>query len=697
MRMCDCVRCGGRLVSRRTWYYHNRSKRARAGGYNQQQAGAGDGGAAASARLGGDAAGAPIGRESTGSAGSSATGSASGNSEGHASLVASSSGSNSGVPHGEQAQAADMNAGNSAEDEGFTEEESSTDEEAATEAVAQFVGDPGSLQAEPSGQESSPDPARVPIIQNGPANGVMVPVHAFKGAIKDLVFFTYRVQFRLTREATEAMLRQRRRELISATPHKLNKLVRDSVSVHTKRVDACREGCIAYTADHKSDEKCWKCGAARYTSAGKPARQVEYFSLIAWLKAMLADPILAPELLATMKAACLAAASRNPNHPYADFFHGNNFQELYNDGCFSSMLDFAISLSTDGFEAWRQQGFSAWPFIAMILSLAADSRSKNVSQLILCVTPGPKQPADLESFLHPIVEELNQLGQGIPGVKIAGMEGEHTIRAFLVQVTGDMPAIDKIINAKGHNGRTPDRSRKFQGVQFDNNKYYFPPRHPITQATLFNIRGNQARRTPTSLATDVRTVEQARAGPALRSAVEELEKNCGFKGYSILCSQSPAHKARYPHLKYLEKLGSNVAPYDVMHLLFCNVVPFLWELFSGVWRVPEAAQDDFVMSAAHSDAAGRELRAARSTVPRLQARSLRDVKVHHKSYKATDWMYFILSTGEAILHGRVPDIYFEMFMSLCHACRLLIHPGSLSRTALLVADNHLKKFCEVFY
>jgi len=245
----------------------------------------------------------------------------------------------------------------------------------------------------------------------------------------------------------------------------------------------------------------------------------------------------------------------------------------------------------------------------------------------------------------------------------------------LLQVTGDISAVDKIINAKGHNGRTPDPNREFHGVQFDNNKYQVPPRHPTSQATLFNIRGNQARRTPTSVATDVRTVEQARAGSGLRSAVEELQKNCGFKGYSILCSQMQAHKARYPHLKCLEMLGSNIAPYGVMHRLFCNVVPFLCELFSGVWRVPGAAQDDFVMSAAASDAAGKELRVTRSTVPRIQAPSLRDVKVHHKTYKATDWMYFILSTGEAILHGRLPDVYFESFMSLCHACRLLIRPG----------------------
>jgi len=637
----------------------------------------------------GAAAGAPIG--------GGAAGVSSGGDEEDTEQAGCSSSSDIQAQHEAEDQGPATQAGESFEDNGFTEDESSTDEAVVAEAIAQHVGDPGAFAAELRGQESSPGPVRVPITPTGSADGVKVTIQAFKAVIKDLVFFTYRVQFRLTREATEAMLRQRRRELFSATPHKLNKLVRDTVSVHSRRVDACREVCVAFTAKHKSDDKCWICGAARYMSAGKPAKQVEYVSLIAWLTAILADPILGPEMVATMNAARLNAARKDYNHPYADCFHGNNFQELYNGGCFSSDLDFAISLSTDGFEAWRQQGFSAWPVIAMILSLAADRRARNISQLILCVTPGPKQPVLLESFLHHIVVELNQLACGISGVRIAGTEGEHTIRAFLLQVTGDMPAIDKIINAKGHNGRTPDRCRKFQGAQFDNNMYYFPPRHPNTKATLFNIRGNQARRTPTSLATDVRAVEEARAGPSLKSTVEEMEKDCGIKGYSLLCSPSPAHKSLYPHLKYLEKLGSNAAPYDVMHLLFCNVVPFLWDLFLGARRVPGIGQDDFVMSAADSDAAGRELRAARPTVPRLQARSLRDVKTHHKSYKATDWMYFLLSTGEAVLSGRIPDIYFEMYMSLFYACRLLIRPGGLSRAELLVADNHLKKFCEVFY
>jgi len=83
----------------------------------------------------------------------------------------------------------------------------------------------------------------------------------------------------------------------------------------------------------------------------------------------------------------------------------------------------------------------------------------------------------------------------------------------------------------------------------------------------------------------------------------------------------------------------------------------------------------------------------RSTLPRLWDRALRNLKGHHKSYKSTDSMCCILATGEAISHGRIPDVYFETSMLLCHVRRLRIHPEALSSTELVFADNHPKKFC----
>ena len=73
----------------------------------------------------------------------------------------------------------------------------------------------------------------------------------------------------------------------------------------------------------------------------------------------------------------------------------------------------------------------------------------------------------------------------------------------------------------------------------------------------------------------------------------------------------------------------------------------------------------------------------RATVPLAQARSLRNVAVHSASFKAVDWMFFVLSSGEAVLADRVPDNVFNTFMDL--SSRLVLHapkPGACERFTL---------------
>ena len=54
----------------------------------------------------------------------------------------------------------------------------------------------------------------------------------------------------------------------------------------------------------------------------------------------------------------------------------------------------------------------------------------------------------LESFLHPIAAELNGLAAGVSGVTVAGNEEPELVRAFVIQLTTDMPAGDKLLNCK---------------------------------------------------------------------------------------------------------------------------------------------------------------------------------------------------------------------------------------------------------
>jgi len=95
-----------------------------------------------------------------------------------------------------------------------------------------------------------------------------------------------------------------------------------------------------------------------------------------------------------------------------------------------------------------------------------------VSQLILGITPGPGQPADLEYFLHPIAEELNALAAGVSGVSVTGFAEPQVVHAFVMQFTTDMPAGNKLLNAIGGNGEYPGRFRIISGVRNKSRCYY---------------------------------------------------------------------------------------------------------------------------------------------------------------------------------------------------------------------------------
>lgn len=410
---------------------------------------------------------------------------------------------------------------------------------------------------------------------------------------------------------------------------------------------------------------------------------------------MLEDPRLGPDMMEAMSDARHAATL--PRAGLRDWYDGSTFRDAVAKGLFQSNTSVALSLATDGFEVWRQKGFQGWPVIATVLNLEPSTRSKNISQVLLTITPGPKQPVDLESFMRPIADELSSLSRGISGVRVAGSTELQTLTGFALQFTTDMPAGTKVSNTSGHNGRCPNRFRAFNGVLWGSH-YYFPPVHPSSGVTLFSIAASGAARRPqTWLQDQAAVVEQAQRDKRSAQHIAEIAKQTGLKGPSLFFALGAQDRAKYASLEYLWRAGPDATPYDTMHLILENVVPFLWQLFSGELTLPGADAEPYAMKAADAVAVGRELVAAKTTVPTSRARALRDVHSRFRSYKAVDWMYFILSTCEVVLHNRIPADAFGMFMSLCAACRFLFRPNALSDADVSVIDSELKSFCFKYY
>jgi len=323
-----------------------------------------------------------------------------------------------------------------------------------------------------------------------------------------------------------------------------------------------------------------------------------------------------------------------------------------------------------------------------------------VSQLILGITPRPGQPADLNLLLHPIAEELNGLAAGVSSVTVAGFTDPQVVHAFFVRITTDMPGGDKLLKAIGSNGEYGGRFRILAGVKLKR-RYCYAPYAPYdpppSKRPRFDVKGDATpRRTAGTITAGVDRVEHARAAGKSKAAVRILAQKEGFKGYAVFLWPSPAGKSRYPALKYLWGHGTDLVPYDTMLLFRCIVVPRLWKLFAGENKKLGEDQPCLIPKSV-CETIGREIKAGRPTVPLSQARSLRNFYKHSGSYKAVDWMYFLLRVGEVVLADRIPEEFFKMLMYLCQAGRLLFKPSALTEHELKAADKLLKHFCHAYH
>lgn len=81
---------------------------------------------------------------------------------------------------------------------------------------------------------------------------------------------------------------------------------------------------------------------------------------------MLADPNIGAGMVAAMKQARAEAAAGAPKSLW-DWFDRTMFRTLGNKGNFSTNTCIALSISMDGFQAWKQRGSVGRPIIATAL------------------------------------------------------------------------------------------------------------------------------------------------------------------------------------------------------------------------------------------------------------------------------------------------------------------------------------------
>jgi len=259
-----------------------------------------------------------------------------------------------------------------------------------------------------------------------------------------------------------------------------------------------------------------------------------------------------------------------------DYPHSSNFRHYRDAGLLDHGPFVPVNCGTDGFQFYRQNGFEGLPVTATPLTLSPDQRTRNKYQLLLAVTPGPRQPADLDSFLHPIAAQIKKLAKGVPGLIVANSPTPVVLRAGVLNLTTDQPCGDKLCRITGVSNYIYNHLRLFQGIYAPASSHvYFPPKD-LSGKSLFKVHDCMApRRTAARIAVSAAEVEDAHAEGRSVAYKTRLQQKSGVKGYSLFFAPSTEMRTAYPHVKHSWTMGPTAAPYDTMHLVLLNVVLYM--------------------------------------------------------------------------------------------------------------------------
>jgi hypothetical protein len=281
----------------------------------------------------------------------------------------------------------------------------------------------------------------------------------------------------------------------------------------------------------------------------------------------------------------------------------------------------------DGFQAVKLGNYHVLPVIFINLNLPPEVRYRNENILLSCIVPGPHQPGDLNSFLYPMVQDLRQVGEGIPDVLNISTNSRFILRAYVIMLAGDGPALaDAMMFKRPGNAISPCHHCNIKGTLKANGKYAIAH----TDENIDNPDMRQNLRPALDLWSRLPKGQQDALG---------TEK--GITGVSILLELPTLH---FP--------GS--FPLDLMHCVLLNQMRLLYKVLGGPTDDKSSTQNSVppvagVPTSKQWKAISLLQEASRKTIPTFLGRAPRSIVKHNKGYKAFEWEAFLVRDGIALL------------------------------------------------
>jgi len=465
--------------------------------------------------------------------------------------------------------------------------------------------------------------------------------------------------------------------------YKALKLLFDLSDLKPTIYHCCINSCIAYMGKYANLDVCPFCQEPRFFDSVKPTPRYKYLyiPLIPQLRAIFTNP--------TYWELCAYCGDHNYlSNQTADYCDGTHYRALLNknmeiiheDGQrevlqhkhFSDKQDIALGLFTDGFQLFKKSRVqkSATPLLLVNLNLPPTVRTHLDHLLCLGLAPGPHAPKDINSFFHPAYIELQELARGVKTTDIYLRE-EFSLHAYIVFKCGDLPAVAKFLEQKGHSAVSACSACEATGVRMlavgsvtkASTIYYFPLRppsdHPPPQGPIWEP-GHLPMRTNERINTQLTEIEAAPTA-TLKDA---LAKKFGLNGRTLLSCLSSVSVASTPR--------------DVMHLLFEHMVPMMISFWKGEYKPWKAKKLDqgqpYVIPQDEWKKIGLLTIGSSFIIPGSFTRALPNIHKEEHLYIAETYAFWMMYLAPVVLKGRWgnTDKYYKHAILLSSILRRVV-------------------------
>lgn len=225
------------------------------------------------------------------------------------------------------------------------------------------------------------------------------------------------------------------------------KLLR-SIGMEYHIIHACENDCVLFRNEHANLDECPECGLSRYRSDmvtdKVPRKAMRYFPLIPRLLHNFRCSDLAEYMVWHSEHRSDDGIMRSPVDSHANDFIERRWPDFQNDP-----RHVRLGVAADGIVphsmTGKSQPYSLWPVILMNYNIPPWLSMKKGHLMLSMLIPGPKQPMNMDVYLAPLIEELQELWEGVPAYDgrrlTGGLPRNFDLKAILMWTMHDYPGI----------------------------------------------------------------------------------------------------------------------------------------------------------------------------------------------------------------------------------------------------------------